>query len=85
MTVDKTVVLILRAVDTLDESMEPESCRPKEIPHSAESGLVARIAKPLPSNWCLLGSNRLKSTRGLTPASRTCTPCLCRRRDQLHC
>ena len=27
MTVDKTVVLILRAVDTLDESMEPESCR----------------------------------------------------------
>ena len=27
MTVDKTVALILQAVDTLDESMEPESCQ----------------------------------------------------------
>ena len=27
MAVDKTMVLILRAVDTLDELMEPESCR----------------------------------------------------------
>ena len=45
MTVDKTVVLILRAVDTLDESMEPESCRHlrmQNVVHLRSCGYVVR-------------------------------------------
>ena len=45
MPVDKPVVLILRAVDTLDESMEPESCRHLRMQNSGalwKCGYVVR-------------------------------------------
>ena len=47
MTVDKTVVLILRAVDTLDESMEPESCRHlrmQNVVHLRIFGYVVQVS-----------------------------------------
>jgi len=45
MPVDETVALILRAVDTLDESMEPESCRHlrmQNVVHLRSCGYVVR-------------------------------------------